>query len=153
MLEDIKLGKVLEREPVYAQKALFRGEDEIGNTYVEINITRQQLWFYKDGRLVTHGAIVTGNPNRGYSTKTGIYMLNYKQKDATLKGADYEAGVTYWMPFFGNIGIHDASWRYSFGGNIYKRNGTHGCVNTPLYLAKKIFENIEAGTPIVCYEE
>jgi lipoprotein-anchoring transpeptidase ErfK/SrfK len=80
-------------------------------------------------------------------------MLNYKQKGPTLRGPGYEAEVTYWMPFNGNIGIHDASWRYSYGGNIYRRNGTHGCVNVPKYLAKRIFENIEEGTPVICYEE
>lgn len=153
LLENIKLGEVLEKEPIYIQKALPRGEDEIGNTYVEINITRQHLWFYKDGKLITQGAVVTGNPNRGCSTVVGTYMLNYKQNGATLSGPNYEAEVTYWMPFYGNIGIHDASWRYSFGGDIYKGNGTHGCVNAPLYLAKTIFDNIEDGTPIICYEE
>ncbi|MBC2579143.1 L,D-transpeptidase family protein [Clostridium sp. DJ247] len=153
LLENIKLGKVLEKETIYIQKALPRGEDEIGNTYVEINITRQHLWFYKDGKLITQGDVVTGNPSKGCSTVVGTYMLNYKQNGATLSGPNYEAEVTYWMPFYGNIGIHDASWRYSFGGDIYKRNGTHGCVNAPLYLAKTIFDNIEDGTPIICYEE
>ncbi|MCY6372592.1 L,D-transpeptidase family protein [Clostridium ganghwense] len=153
LLENIKLGNVLEKEPIYTQKALSRDEDEIGNTYVEINITRQHLWFYKDGKLVTQGAVVTGNPNKGHSTMLGTYMLNYKQKGANLTGPDYEVKVAYWMPFFGNIGIHDANWRYSFGRDIYKRNGSHGCVNVPLYLAKTIFDNIEDGTPIICYKE
>ena len=153
LLKNIKHGEILEREPIYAQEAITRGESDIGNTYVEINITRQHLWFYKDGKLIAQGAVVTGNPNRGNPTHLGTYMLNYKQKGSTLRGADYEAEVTYWMPFNGNIGIHDASWRYSFGGEIYKRNGTHGCVNAPLYLAKTIFENIEEGTPVICYEE
>ncbi len=153
LLENINHGQVIVREPVYAQKALPRGENEIGNTYVEINITRQHLWFYKDGRLITHGPVVTGNPNRGNSTVVGTYMLNYKQKDAVLSGPGYRAAVKYWMPFYGNMGVHDASWRYSFGGEIYKRNGTHGCVNAPLYLAKTIFEHIEEGIPFVCYEE
>jgi len=153
VLETIKLGIAVEREPIYGQKAESRDKNDIGSTYVEINITRQHLWFYKNGRLITQGAVVTGNPNRGNSTKLGTYMLNYKQKGSTLRGQNYEAEVTYWMPFYGNIGIHDASWRYSFGGQIYKRNGTHGCVNAPLYLAKTIFENIEDGTPIICYEE
>jgi hypothetical protein len=153
LLKNIKHGEVIEKEPIYAQKALSRGEDDIGSTYVEINITRQHIWFYKEGKLIAQGAVVTGNPNRGFSTTLGVYMLNYKEKGSTLRGPDYEAEVTYWMPFNGNIGIHDASWRYSFGREIYKRNGTHGCVNVPLYLAKKIFENIEAGTPVICYEE
>ena len=153
LLENIKMGNVFEREPIYAQKALCRAENEIGNTYVEVNITRQHLWFYKNGKIVTRGSIVTGNPNRGHSTVLGTYMLNYKQKEAILIGHNYEVPVTYWMPFFGNIGIHDASCRYSFGGDIYKRRGSHGCINAPSYLAKTIFDNIEEGTPIICYEE
>nr|WP_281064905.1 peptidoglycan binding domain-containing protein [Clostridium punense] len=153
LLQNIKNGDTLEKEPIYTQKAITRGENDIGNTYVEINITRQHLWFYKNGKLITQGSVVTGNPNRGNSTKLGIYMLNYKEKGSTLRGHDYEAEVTYWMPFNGNIGIHDASWRYSFGGQIYKNNGTHGCVNAPIYLAKTIYENIEPGTPVICYEE
>lgn len=153
LLENIERSEVLQKEPIYTQKAVSRDEDDIGNTYVEVNITRQHLWFYKDGKLITQGDVVTGNPNRGNSTKLGVYMLNYKEKGSTLNGQGYETNVSYWMPFNGNIGIHDASWRYSFGGDIYKNNGTHGCVNAPLYLAKTIFENIESGTPIICYEE
>ena len=153
LFENITHGKIISKEPIYAQKALSRGEDEIGNTYLEINITRQHVWFYMDGKPIADGAVVTGNPNRGWSTVTGIYMLNYKQKGAILRGPGYKTDVTYWMPFYGNIGLHDASWRYSFGGEIYKSNGTHGCINAPFYLAKTIFENIKEGTPIVCYQE
>lgn len=153
ILKSIEKGEVVEREPIYFQRAASKGINDIGDTYVEVNITRQRLWFYKKGKIIAQGPVVTGNPNRGNGTAVGTYMLNYKQKDTTLRGPNYEAKVTYWMPFYGNIGIHDASWRYSFGGNIYKRNGSHGCVNTPLYLAKAVFENIEDGTPIICYEE
>lgn len=153
LTQSIKRGDILEKEPVYLQKAVSREENDIGKTYIEINITRQHLWFYRDGKLVTQGAIVTGNPNRGNATVLGTYMINYKQKEAVLKGLNYEAKVTYWMPFYGNIGLHDASWRSSFGGEIYKRRGTHGCVNAPHYLAKIIFQNIEAGVPVISYEE
>jgi lipoprotein-anchoring transpeptidase ErfK/SrfK len=153
LIENIKHGEVLLKEPIYSQKSLYREGDEIGDTYVEINITRQHLWFYKDGKLIAQGAVVTGNPNRGFDTVVGTYMLNYKQKGAILRGPGYEAEITYWMPFFGNIGIHDATWRHSFGGEIYKRRGSHGCVNAPFYLAKTIFENIDDGTPIISYEE
>ena len=55
------------------------------------------------------------------------------------------------MPFNGGIGIHDASWRNKFGGEIYKTGGSHGCVNSPYEVAKAIFDNIEVGTPVVCY--
>jgi hypothetical protein len=153
LIENIKLGETTEIEPIYAQRAFARGENEIGNTYVEINITKQHVWFYKDGKFIIGGAVVTGNPSRGNATVTGTNMLNYKQKEVTLTGVGYEANVTYWMPFYGNIGLHDASWRYAFGGEIYKTRGSHGCVNAPKYLAKKIFENIEEGTPVISYEE
>ena len=153
LLSNIKQGDVIEKEPIYLQKAFSREGNEIGDTYVEINITKQHLWFYKDGKLISQGSVVTGNPNRGHATVLGAYMVNYKQKDATLTGPGYEAKITYWMPFFGNIGLHDATWRYRFGGEIYKRNGSHGCVNAPLYLAKTVFENIEEGTPVIVYEE
>ncbi|MDU1231134.1 MAG: L,D-transpeptidase family protein [Clostridium sp.] len=128
-------------------------DDDIGDTYVEVNITRQHLWFYKNGKLLTQGDIVTGCQSKNTPTAEGVYALNYKQKDATLKGDGYSSKVSYWMPFNGNIGLHDARWRSSFGGNIYKTNGTHGCVNMPQYLAKIIFENIESNTPIICYSE
>ncbi|MDF2541576.1 MAG: ErfK/YbiS/YcfS/YnhG family protein [Herbinix sp.] len=153
LLQNIKRGEIKEKEPIYTQKAFTREDNEIGDTYVEINITRQYLWFYKNGKIIIQGSVVTGNPNRGNATVVGAYMLNYKQKGVILTGPNYQVEVTYWMPFFGNIGIHDARWRYSFGGSIYKRNGTHGCVNAPYHMAKKIFENIEAGIPIISYEE
>ena len=149
----IKNADEIEKEPIYLQKAFSREGNEIGNTYVEINISKQHVWFYKDGKLIVQGSVVTGTPNRGNATVLGAYMLNYKQKGATLTGPGYEAKVTYWMPFYGNIGLHDASWRYRFGGEIYQSRGTHGCVNAPLYLAKTISENIEAGTPIIVYKE
>ncbi|NLJ97064.1 MAG: L,D-transpeptidase family protein [Clostridiales bacterium] len=153
LLSNIKQGDVTTKEPIYLQKAFSREGNEIGNTYIEINISKQYLWFYKDGKLIAGGSVVTGNPNRGNATVLGVYMVNYKQKDTTLTGPGYEAKITYWMPFFGDIGIHDAPWRYRFGGEIYKRNGSHGCVNAPLYLAKTIFENLEEGTPVVVYTE
>ena len=153
LIGNIKNGETITKEPLYLQTAIDRGRDDIGDTYVEISIERQYLWFKKDGKIIAEGDIVTGDTNRGFKTNIGTYMLNYKQKGAVLEGENYSSKVKYWMPFNGNIGIHDASWRYSFGGNIYKENGTHGCVNVPEYLAKKIFENIEDGTPIICYSD
>ena len=55
------------------------------------------------------------------------------------------------MPFNNGIGMHDAKWRSSFGGAIYKTGGSHGCINLPPSVAKTIFDNISAGTPVICY--
>ena len=151
LIEIIKEGQTITKEPVYIQTALSHENNDLGNTYVEINMATQHLWFYKNGNLVTEGNVVTGNVNNNCSTPPGIYKLKYKQKDATLKGDNYATPVSFWMPFNGGIGIHDAWWRYEFGGNIYVTNGSHGCVNAPYSLANTIFDNIEKDTPIVCY--
>lgn len=151
LISAIKEGKIIEKEPAYTQAAYANGSNDIGSTYVEIDLTKQHLWFYKNGSLIAQGDVVTGNVSAGHTTPPGIYKLKYKQKDAVLRGPDYAAPVTFWMPFNGGIGLHDASWRNKFGGTIYKTAGSHGCVNCPYNLAKAIFENIQVGTPVVCY--
>ena len=151
ILDDLKAGKKVEREPVYAQTANSHGENDYGNSYVEINLTAQHLFLYKDGVLVTESDFVSGNVSKGYTTPPGLFSLTYKQRDATLKGQGYASPVKFWMPFNGGIGFHDASWRNTFGGTIYKKNGSHGCVNMPYAAAKTLFENVYAGMPVICY--
>lgn len=140
-----------EREPVYSQTAAVHDGNDYGNTYVEINLTAQHLFFYKEGKLVVESDFVSGNESRGWSTPAGAYPLTYKQRNATLKGQNYATPVSYWMPFNGGIGMHDAYWRSSFGGKIYKTNGSHGCINLPPAVAKTVYENISAGMPVLCY--
>lgn len=153
LIKVIEEGKDATKEPIYLQKAASHDNNDIGTTYIEINLTRQHLWFYKNGALITQGGVVTGNISENFETPSGIYILNYKERKATLKGQDYSTEVDFWMPFNRNIGIHDAKWRAEFGGNIYMTNGSHGCINSPYNLAKAIFDNIVPGTPIICYTE
>ncbi|MBU3191817.1 L,D-transpeptidase/peptidoglycan binding protein [Clostridium bowmanii] len=151
LIGTIKGGQTIAKEPRYSQTALSHDINDIGNTYVEINMTKQHLWFYKNGSLITQGDVVTGNVSSNYTTPTGVYKLLYKEKNATLKGEGYSVPVNVFMPFNGGIGIHDASWRKAFGGNIYLTNGSHGCINSPPSLAQTIYDNIEADTPVICY--
>lgn len=151
LITRIKECSEISREPEFLQKgASFNGQ-EFGNTYVEIDLTRQYLWFYKNGSLITENSIVSGDYYNGSITPAGVYILKYKEKNAILRGDDYETPVTFWMPFNNGIGIHDALWRSQFGGAIYMGNGSHGCVNSPYELAESIFNNIEPGTAVVCY--
>lgn len=147
----IEAGETQEREPQYSQKAASHDGNDYGSTYVEINLTAQHLYFYKGGSLVVQSDFVSGNESKGWSTPAGAYPLTYKQRNATLKGENYSTPVSYWMPFNGGIGLHDAYWRSSFGGTIYKTNGSHGCINLPPAVAKTIYENISAGTAVLCY--
>lgn len=149
--EIIRSGTGQTREPIYSQTAASHGEQDYGDTYVEINLTAQHLYFYKNGSLLVESDFVSGNESRGWSTPDGAYPLTYKQRDATLKGEGYATPVSYWMPFNGGIGMHDAGWRSGFGGTLYKTGGSHGCINLPPLVAKIIYENISAGMPVLCY--
>ncbi|MBQ9512542.1 MAG: L,D-transpeptidase [Lachnospiraceae bacterium] len=124
---------------------------DIGMTYVEIDLTNQSLYYYKDGALLLSTSIVSGDMKRNRATPEGVFYLYSKQRNRTLKGEDYEAFVRYWMPVYGNIGLHDASWRGRFGGSIYQTNGSHGCINMPTAAAKQLYEAAELGTPVVVY--
>ena len=158
--ETLKSGESATRQPQWLESAMARGEEnDIGDTYVEIDITNQRMWFYKDGQCLVDTPVVTGDATKdGYETPLGLYCLFDKEAKAILRGADnlsgksYNTPVDYWMPFNGGVGIHDAKWRASFGGTLYQGNGSHGCVNTPWDQAGIIFDNIEIGTPIVVYK-
>jgi hypothetical protein len=151
ILADLEEGASVEREPVYLQTANSHGENDYGDSYVEINLTAQHLFLYKNGKLVIETDFVSGSVAGGHSTHTGAFGLTYKTTNAVLRGPGYETPVTYWMPFNGDEGMHDATWRSTFGGNIYKTNGSHGCINLPKSAAKTIYDVVEKGYPVLVY--
>lgn len=152
LIAAIKEGQTIAKEPRYIQTAVSHEINDMGNTYVEINLAKQHLWFYKNGALIIQGDFVSGDVSKKHPTPTGVYRVQYKEKNYILKGEDYSVPVDVFLPFNGGIGIHDAGWRPAFGGNIYLTNGSHGCINSPPILAQTIFDNIETGTPVICYE-
>ncbi len=161
LIKDLTSGKPVKRDPLWNMTGFteYQIGNDIGNTYVEISIKKQHLWYYKDGKQIVSCDVVTGNPYMGYSTPTGTYGLSYKQYGATLRGenadgSEYESEVYYWMPFFGNYGMHDATWRSYFGDEIYLGGGSHGCVNMPLRSAEKLFNNLaDRNVPVVVYDK
>lgn len=154
LIDIINNGKTITgREPEYKQRAKTRGINDIGSTYVEVNLSEQKMWFYKEGELIVSTNIVTGNTNRGNGTPTLVGYIHNKARNINLVGDGYVAFVRYWMKVYGSIGIHDASWRNKFGGTIYTTNGSHGCINTPYDKVKTIYDNIEVGTPVIVFYE
>lgn len=158
LIANIQSLQSVTREPVYASRAAQTAMPQWGKTFVEIDISSQHVYFYQDGNCVWDSKCVTGtatDPDR--ATPTGVFALKYKQRDRVLRGRinpqtgkpSYESPVAYWMPFNGNIGLHDANWRSSFGGNIYLKSGSHGCINLPPKNAKTLYELITPGTVIV----
>lgn len=139
--------------PAYLREAYARGENDIGDTYIEINMTKQKLWFYQEGKVEIETPIVTGNMMRRRATPDGVYYVYGKQKNRILRGPGYASHVNYWMPVKGGVGIHDALWRDEFGGDIYKKEGSHGCINLPLDAAEKLYGLVEIGVPVIMYYE
>lgn len=156
LLKTLKNGKTAFRTPEYLQEGRSRNQNDIGSSYVEIDISAQHLWIYQDGKLVLSTNIVTGNVWRDKGTPTGTYYVISKQRDRILRGPDYDgteyaSPVAYWMPFNRGIGLHDAPWRGAFGGTIYLKNGSHGCVNMPPSAAKVAYYQVNIGFPVVVH--
>lgn len=163
--EDIESRSHVEREPVYLEKNSWgnpyylrrNGYDDMDGTYIEVDLTAQHVWYYRDGEVYVDCDCVSGDVTKDHGTKTGCFPLAYKESPSVLTGGEgddeYEEKVEYWMPFYEGQGLHDASWRYYFGGSIYRGNGSHGCVNLPTWAAAEIYNAVETGTAIVIFYE
>lgn len=120
-------------------------------SYIKVSIAEQKLYYYERNKIVLSTNVVTGMKNVSPTPK-GDYKVLRKARNVTLKGSNYESFVSYWIAFKGNAyGLHDASWRSRFGGNIYTYNGSHGCVNMPKNEVSKLYNMIEVGTPVYVY--
>ena len=151
LIETVKNGEQAERAPVYFGTAAAYGEEDWGDSYVEIDLSAQHLWVYEKGQVVEESDFVSGCVNYGRTTPRGTYGITYKERDATLVGENYSSPVKYWMPFNGNVGMHDASWRSEFGGELYVANGSHGCINLPTDKAASIYELVSKGEAVLLY--
>ena len=150
--ELVLAGETTTVEPVYLYTGVCRDTNDLGSTYIEVSIAAQTMWLYKDGQCIVSTPVVTGNVSAGHSTPSGsVWAIDARMRDYTLTGQDYNSEVSFWLPFNGDVGIHDASWRSEFGGSIYKTRGSHGCVNTPYSAMKTIYENVKIGYPVVVY--
>ncbi|WP_026664354.1 L,D-transpeptidase [Butyrivibrio sp. FC2001] len=122
------------------------------NTYIDVDIDAQTMTYYENGQVALQSPIVSGNPNRGNGTPRGTYTIQSHIAGKRLIGPTWNVWVDRWMQFTPNpchIGLHDATWRSSFGGEIYKSNGSHGCVNLPHDIAVALFDRVNVGTPVV----
>ena len=152
LLASVEKGETAAKQPAWSREGKAWGDNnDVGDTYIEVDMGAQHMWAYKDGALLIDTDVVTGNISRNYGTPSMVAAIQYKDRNAVLRGDNYATPVKYWMPFYGNYGIHDAGWRREFGGTVYLTNGSHGCVNTPPAAMKVIFENMDSGTPVVLY--
>lgn len=152
LISDLETGGEIAREPEFSQTAKVKGiTNDIGTTYLEIDYTNQHFYYYEEGELKLESDIVSGNISKGNGSPDGIFKIVYKQRNATLVGENYETPVQYFLPFAYNVGFHDADWRSTFGGDIYKTSGSHGCINLPPEIAAQLYEMVATDTPVVAY--
>lgn len=159
LAQEIQSGAQVTRQPAYSQTANSYGVNDLGDTYIEVDLSAQHMYYYQSGSLIFDSEFVSGNMS--YSdrqTPSGIYTLYYKKSPDVLRGTqrpdgsyEYEEPVDYWMPFNGGVGFHDAPWRSDFGGDIYLTNGSHGCINLPPENAAVLYSIIQYNVPIVCF--
>ncbi len=127
---------------------------DIGNTYVEIDISRQHMWYYRDGKLFIDTDVRTGTESASQWTPTtvGVFRILDKQRDKWFLQFEPVCHSDYWMPFnWRGEGIHDATWYSTYGGNLYKSSGSHGCINTPYSVVQKMYEVMDYNTPVIVY--
>ena len=155
-------GEVVTREPAYyagGTAAAHSGQDW-GNTYAEVDMSAQHMWYIQNGQVVLETDVVTGEPIPSKITPEGVYSLMWKQPNSVLVGdinpdtgePAYRTKVKYWMQVTSSgVGFHDAIWQTAFGGTLYQIPGTgsHGCINMPLDQAGALFNMIEPGTPVI----
>ena len=105
--QEIQSGAQVTRQPAYSQTANSYGVNDLGDTYIEVDLSEQHMYYYQSGSLIFDSDFVSGNMS--YSdrqTPSGIYTLYYKKSPDVLRGAqkpdgtyEYEEPVEYWMPF------------------------------------------------------
>lgn len=139
---------------------LVTGGQDWGNRYIDVDLSEQVVRFYsEDGGLLCSSSCVSGDVAQNNDTITGVYALLDKESPSTLRGPDddkdgepdWENDVSYWMPFCGAYGLHDAEWRSYFGGTIYQTDGSHGCVNLPVAFAGELYNLVQVGDPVVVH--
>ena len=154
ILNAIQEGATGQRKAPYRQtRTGEQGTTDLGGTYVEVDLDKQHLYLYVNGKKKAEGDICSGSVADGCATPAGLYTIKTKDYDRYLVGEGYQDWVHYFMPFNGGIGLHDSTWREAdeYGGNVYLESGSHGCINMPLELVKTVDEYIDVGDYVILY--
>ncbi|MBQ6455984.1 MAG: L,D-transpeptidase family protein [Mogibacterium sp.] len=124
-------------------------------TFILIDKSDQTLYYYEDMQFNMAAGVVTGLKGV-YDTPRGTYYLRNKLRNIYLTGPTWRSYVNYWMAFIGSsYGIHDATWRSGWefdDRDVYKYDGSHGCVNMSLSEASKLYYRVSIGTTVIVQE-
>jgi len=158
IIELIEQGDPVVVEPIYTAwgTGYTRQTDDIGTTYIEVDISAQHFWYYRNNEVIMDYDVVSGTETMSSRrTPRGVCKIVGHAAGVVLGTyaiQGYEQWVDYWMPFnYLGCGFHDLS-RGAYGGSIYMYNGSHGCLNMRWSEAKNLYENIEDGIPVIVHD-
>ena len=125
-----------------------------GIKHIYVSVGQQHLWACTGDVLVTETAVTTGASaitNVHYTTPLGTSHITGKSRNTVLAGQDvngpWNDPVKFWMPFDGGIGFHDSSWQtFPYGSDLYKTQGSHGCIHIPVAVIAALFDWAPIGT-------
>lgn len=138
-------------EPIIDRDPEMSGYDKISSDKIIVSIADQNIKVYFDGEFWGESDIVTGRKGV-HDTPTGVYYITECINGKYLVGDTYRTWVNKWMRLTNRgIGLHDATWRSSFGDAIYVTNGSHGCINLPRDFAYALYEKAYVGLPVIIY--
>lgn len=156
----IQNGETIEKEPAYATTARTHTDQDWGDTYAEVSISQQHMWYIKGGQVVFQADVVTGLPTAKRATPTGMHQCLEKAENKVLRGDrlpgggyEYETPVRYWMRVtWSGVGFHTATWQPWFGGNRYTYAGSHGCINMSYSDSQALYGIIQVGDAVIIHE-
>ncbi|MGO4940630.1 L,D-transpeptidase family protein [Fundicoccus sp. Sow4_D5] len=157
ILDDLEAGESVTREPAIVGIGYNGSLDDIGSSYIEVDMTYQMMYVYIDGVAVISTPIVTGQI--GTNTVPGAYAVWNMETPSQLTGynprteKEYVQPVDYWIAFdYTGQGVHDANWQPTFGGDAYLTNGSLGCINTPPEIMAQVFNYAYNGMPVLVFQ-
>lgn len=157
LIEDISSHENVKREPKFLATGYGEYSKDMGDTYIDVDISQQMVRYYKDGELIFSSECVTGNRAHGTVTDVGAYYILNKIRNVVLRGdngdgTEYESFVSYWLGVnWAGEGFHDATWRNKFGGNIWTYDGSHGCINMPPKRMPELYQKAEIDIPVAVH--
>lgn len=164
LINNIKNGEVVTHEPAYyiGGTAATHRIPDWGNTFVEVDLSQQHMWYISEDMVVLETDVVTGVPVPEKITPEGVYTILEKKLDNILVGEtdpatgepEYRTHVNYWMRVtWSGIGFHDAIWQSAFGGTLNQSPtiGSHGCINMPLDKAAELYGMISENIPVIIH--
>ena len=144
----------------WTERKVARGAENLaypatdGEKWIDVNLSRHTMTAYV-GAKVVYGPVKMVNGSNLKPTATGTFHVYYKRELQTMRGSNadgskYETPDVPWISYFHRgFALHGAPWRSSFG--YAGVNGSHGCVNLPVSVAKWVYDFAPIGTTVVSH--